>query len=824
MRLLSTLLLFSFWLTSGAQSTIIPSERISKAQEKGKIFNAYDLFAQAPELRSSEIASACSDCTVLRLNTKQVKDLQEQQPQTLTFNLPTTLRSNLAVELLKTDVLASGFSVYTASADGPIEFEDVIFYRGIVKGDSESMVALTIYGEEVRALISTSELGNLSLGKYGRVGETYLLAPDNPHEQDFVCATEDTGLVYAKEDISPRADLRSNDKCVNMYIEVDNDIYIDKGSTNGVMQYVTGFFNEVATLYANENIKIQISEVFIWDTTSPYNGSDSYTLLQQFQSNRRSFNGDLAQLISYQASGGIAYVDGICSFSDSYKLSFVSVSPSYRSVPTYSFTVMASAHEFGHLFGSQHTHACAWNGNGTAIDGCPGYTEGSCAVPARPRDGGTIMSYCHITSVGINLSKGFGAQPGDLIRNAVASASCLQACPTQPPGDGGDGGDSGDDNGDSDNGCEEVNMTLTLDLFGSETTWELEDSDGVVVESGGPYEDKQEGTVISRTFCLTDGCYTFTIFDADEDGICCGYGDGSLLLTSTNGQQILNAGQFAGSRSTTFCIETDDDDSGDGDDGVCAPLDFNLNQPISYGGTQDRGDVSVIENGKGIKINRNAWKAIELEYELTINTVLTFEFKSSKIGEIHGIGFDSDNRISSAQTFQLYGTQRWGIPNFRNYPGNGQWVQYEIPVGQFLRGSANRLFFVADHDIGNPVGESYFRNVRVFENGECTSGIIDGVQAPISFGGTKAYSTSSVKVFPNPTADNLSLALQGLPQGEMQLQIFNLMGQRIWQKPVRIEENEQVIQIDVHDLPPGSYMFRLGEPGSDFTGKFSINR
>jgi hypothetical protein len=70
------------------------------------------------------------------------------------------------------------------------------------------------------------------------------------------------------------------------------------------------------------------------------------------------------------------------------------------------------AHEMGHSFGSRHTHACVWNGNNTAIDGCgpaAGYGyEGSCSGAPIPSIGGTIMSYCHLTSTGINFNNGFG--------------------------------------------------------------------------------------------------------------------------------------------------------------------------------------------------------------------------------------------------------------------------------------------------------------------------------------------------------------------------------------------------------------------------------
>ncbi|MEO6189163.1 MAG: GEVED domain-containing protein, partial [Saprospiraceae bacterium] len=42
-----------------------------------------------------------------------------------------------------------------------------------------------------------------------------------------------------------------------------------------------------------------------------------------------------------------------------------------------------------------------------------------------PTNGGTIMSYCHLTGYGINFNNGFGPLPGDKIRASVVAAKCL---------------------------------------------------------------------------------------------------------------------------------------------------------------------------------------------------------------------------------------------------------------------------------------------------------------------------------------------------------------------------------------------------------------
>ncbi|MEZ4685122.1 MAG: fibronectin type III domain-containing protein [Bacteroidia bacterium] len=101
---------------------------------------------------------------------------------------------------------------------------------------------------------------------------------------------------------------------------------------------------------------------------------------------------------------------------------------------------------------------------------------------------------------------------------------------------------------------------------------------------------------------------------------------------------------------------------------MCPPIDFMLNNPISYGGNQDQGAVYVQSTGETIVLQGNAWKAINLNYTVTPNTMLEFDFRSTAQGEIHGIGFDNDNVIGAAQTFKLYGTQNWGITNYNIQP------------------------------------------------------------------------------------------------------------------------------------------------------------
>ena len=218
------------------------------------------------------------------------------------------------------------------------------------------------------------------------------------------------------------------DKCVNIYFELDYDLYKEKGSVNAATNFISGIFNSVQTLYANDGINVAMSEAFVWTKNDGYGTSSTTNALTSFRSKRKNFNGDIAHLVSRGApkNGGIAWVDGLCT---SYNYAYSWINGSYKNFPTYSWTVNVITHETGHVLGSPHTHNCSWPGG--AIDNCysPEPSGGStCSSGPSPSGGGTIMSYCHLTSYGINFNKGFGELPAKLIRNMISNAGCLSSC------------------------------------------------------------------------------------------------------------------------------------------------------------------------------------------------------------------------------------------------------------------------------------------------------------------------------------------------------------------------------------------------------------
>ncbi|MEX2349449.1 MAG: T9SS type A sorting domain-containing protein [Flavobacteriaceae bacterium] len=98
----------------------------------------------------------------------------------------------------------------------------------------------------------------------------------------------------------------------------------------------------------------------------------------------------------------------------------------------------------------------------------------------------------------------------------------------------------------------QVFMTIVLDNYPEETTWEFVNSAGTTLYSGGPYPG-QDGQTIQETFTLSsDDCYTFTIFDDYGDGICCSVGNGNYSLETSGGTIIIDGGDFDASETIKF--------------------------------------------------------------------------------------------------------------------------------------------------------------------------------------------------------------------------------------------------------------------------------
>ncbi|MEA3288184.1 MAG: choice-of-anchor J domain-containing protein [Candidatus Marinimicrobia bacterium] len=95
-----------------------------------------------------------------------------------------------------------------------------------------------------------------------------------------------------------------------------------------------------------------------------------------------------------------------------------------------------------------------------------------------------------------------------------------------------------------------VTIEIFSDNYPGETSWDLFNEDGeLIADDGGMISSP--ATLFSWELELSPSVYTWTIYDAFGDGICCAYGEGYYNLI-VNGMTIATGGDFGTDESWTF--------------------------------------------------------------------------------------------------------------------------------------------------------------------------------------------------------------------------------------------------------------------------------
>lgn len=484
-KVLSFLLLIFINVVGFSQLRPIAKKINDFQSKKERFVNVKPFILDDTSSKQSKYMVSATDAKVLKLQSSELSRIVAGRPNAIEMSLPYN-GSEMTVQLIQNDIFGGKGLIVNTDKGLYKDYKPGVYYQGIIKGDNKSVVAVSFFEDDVVGVVSLAGGGNIIVGK-AVSSDDFIIYTDNKLTgvNPFICKTDEL-MQNEKEKISfnPKTSKapEQTQNVVRVYYEVCYNPFVQNDSNvTTTTNWLTAIHNNIATLYTNDGIRTALHELFIWTTKDPYNaaaGNHSQNL-NAFRSNRSTFNGDLAHLVNYPSTTSVAYLNSLCGAN---RYAYSGVDKTYKDVPAYSWTIMAMTHEMGHALGSPHTHACAWNGNATPIDGCaptyrPDLAEGSCdtgPIPAK----GTIMSYCHLlSSVGIDLTLGFGEQPGALIRETVDSKPCL--------------------NTDGETGCpvtiSRVSLTeigknsataTIVDDISSEWRYEFLKMDGTVVKSG----------------------------------------------------------------------------------------------------------------------------------------------------------------------------------------------------------------------------------------------------------------------------------------------------------------------------------------------------
>ncbi|GAA3510741.1 hypothetical protein GCM10022393_25410 [Aquimarina addita] len=258
--------------------------------------------------------------------------------------------------------------------------------------------------------------------------------------------------------------------------------------------------------------------------------------------------------------------------------------------------------------------------------------------------------------------------------------------------------------------------------------------------------------------------------------------------------------------------------------GDCDQIDFGTTAITSFSNQDADGTFEIANSGAGLILRNNTWKQIPFNYNVTANTILQFDFTSTSQGEIHGVGFEDDNTLTSTYYFKVHGTQNYGITNFDDYTGSAT-KTYTIPVGNFYIGATDRLVFINDNDTGSG-NNSLFSNVKVYEgscNGSLTAKeVIANLSDKEALMGNEEEGIGAITMTPNPTNDQFSLYVNSKGTEEIKVRIFTLLGQKKYEAGLYSGVNN--FSANNLSLSSGIYVVKIESRGDTTISKKLIVR
>lgn len=456
--LLSVSCVFFILVTKAQEPPSILYQMVNAIPAAAKTHQSNDLFTRLPSL-PAQLSNTVLKKQGLYLNKNGAHNIYQLHPEHLSVAIPAVDNTTYTLQLMQQDISIDSLAVYTLTGTGsPTKATHVkaVYYRGFVQGYPSSIAAFTVFNNgEIMGMFSNNE-GNFNLGKLNSSND-YILYNDASMRTTlgFECGTAMLPVINGNKTMplsTPAVPQGGAPavlcKKVRFMWEADYKLYSNNfnGNLNNTANYIAGLFNQVATMYANEGITIELNSTFIWTAQDPYNTSTAGNALATFKSRYNSlgdnFNADLCMLIDGAPTnnGGLAYILDFDQCNRAYAYGYANIYATYNTVPTYSWDVEVMTHEMGHLMGSYHTHWCGWNtgtgGTCGAIDDCwaveasTNCTTCSATTVTNPSAPvgfmGTVMSYCYLRNgIGVNLANGFGPLPQARIRSCVNAAACL---------------------------------------------------------------------------------------------------------------------------------------------------------------------------------------------------------------------------------------------------------------------------------------------------------------------------------------------------------------------------------------------------------------
>ena len=396
-------------------------------------------------------------------------------------------------------------------------------------------------------------------------------------------------------------------------------------------------------------------------------------------------------------------------------------------------------------------------------------------------------------------------------------------------------------------GCtdNEVTMTIILDNYPEETSWTITDSNGSTLYSGGTYGNLPDGSTVTETFCLADGCYDYNIFDSYGDGICCSYGNGSYTLTDSNGGVLASGGAFGSSESTNFCfgggggptctdgIQNGDETGVDCGGTVCPPCstgctdtDINFNDFESGWGIWNDGgsdcarrfDPARSIGNYSIRLRDNTNSSVMTTDVLNLDGFeeVTVDFSYYAVGMENGEDFWLQVSVNGGASYQTLTTYARGT----DYENGVREFETVVITGAFTNNT--RFRFRCDASVNND--QVFIDNVELTG---CTNGstrIIGPADVNTAITVEESASIESISTFPNPTYGELYVQINSLQEDNVQMMMVDPQGRLVSKELISTTKGLNNVKVDVTDYEAGVYFLHIISGEQKFVEKVFVLR
>ncbi len=389
-------------------------------------------------------------------------------------------------------------------------------------------------------------------------------------------------------------------------------------------------------------------------------------------------------------------------------------------------------------------------------------------------------------------------------------------------------------------GCSgtEVSISITLDNYPEETSWVIRNSSGSAVASGGTYGSQPDGSTVTITECLSDGCYDFIISDTYGDGICCSYGNGSYTV-SGGGSTLASGGNFGSSETTNFCLggstgpTCDDGIQNGGETGVdcggsCAPCQTGCSQVsvdsenfesgfgiwndggsdcFRYSSTTyaNSGSYSVV-----LRDNTNSSTTTTDNLNLSGFEEVTIDFTYYPLSMENGEDFWLQASTNGGSSYQTISTWASGT----DFTNNNREFESVTITGTFT--SNTRFRFRCDASTN-----SDYIIIDDVDISGCSNG---SREVPITeeFIAEPVDAISSVKVYPNPTTDVLNINYDLQADAQVQINVLDMSGRSLMNSKATATAGRNASKLNVSNLKAGIYYVQMNTGEEQIVKKFVV--